>query len=265
MQTTLRYTVGTSIKLLSSLALYPFSRLARHRLSHAFEALNFPFYGKNYVELSELIEDNDLMVRVEPLKSNKHNTTEFELVAICAIIKDKKCNHIFEIGTFDGRTTRAMALNLLDSDGKIFTLNLPPETETVNLITSSVDVDLASKVVSGERFLNTAEERQIVQLWGDSATFDFEPYYGKMDLVFIDGAHSEDYVANDTDKALQLITSDGGWILWHDAPLFGVVKFFRRWMRRQKLPVYFIKGTTLAAAYVKNHKLSNWNENTTGA
>ncbi len=88
---------------------------------------------------------------------------------------------------------------------------------------------MASKVISGERFLNTPQQSIITQLWGDSATFDFSPYYNSMDFVFIDGAHSEHYVKNDTEKALQLIKKSGGIIVWHDAHLFGVVKFLEPW------------------------------------
>lgn len=254
-----RYTIVLLLKVILNLLQYPFSQLARHRLSHAYDALQFSFYGKNYVDLSELLKNNELQVILAPVKAGKHNTTAFELAAITSIVKDNACNRIFEIGTFDGRTTLAMALNLQNSEGKIFTLNLPSQTDEVSLETGSVDVELASKVVSGERFLNTPQHQQIEQLWGDSAIFDFSSFEQQMDLVFIDGAHSEIYVANDTKKALQLIKKEGGWILWHDAPYFGVVKFLKQWVPQQRGPVYFIKGTTLAAAFIKDGAVSSHN------
>jgi hypothetical protein len=37
-----------------------------------------------------------------------------------------------------------------------------------------------------------------------------------MDVVFVDGAHSAEYVRNDTDVALRLLKPTGGLILWHD-------------------------------------------------
>lgn len=252
----LRYTAGTFFKFLFNLLKYPFSKLARHRLASAYDAMQFSFYGPAYVDISELLQNNNLELKLAPFKSNQHNTTAFELAAIAAIVKDKNCNTIFEIGTFDGRTTRAMALNLKNEEGKIYTLNLPPQTDTVSLETGIVDVQLASKVVSGERFLNTSEAQFIEQVWGDSATFDFSNFRHKMDLVFIDGAHSETYVANDTVKALELIKPEGGWIIWHDAPYFGVVKFLEKWVPKQNGPVYFIKGTSLAVAFIKNNKVA---------
>ncbi|HLZ86638.1 MAG TPA: class I SAM-dependent methyltransferase [Puia sp.] len=247
-----RYSVVNFFLFLKNLLLYPFSRLARHRLSHSYQVITYPFFGDRYVELSELLKDENMQVSLAPLKARPHNTTEFELVSIAAIIKDNRCNTILEIGTFDGRTTRAMAMNLADENGKIYTLNLPPEMDEVSLSTHQIDVNLASKVVSGERFLGTPQERYIQQIWGDSAKFDFSPYNGKMDLVFIDGAHSEDYVANDTKKAFQLVKPAGGIILWHDAHLFGVKDFFTKWLAETHYPVYFIRNTSVAVMGLKN-------------
>jgi hypothetical protein len=204
------------------------------------------------VELSEILQHDDLQITVAPLKARRHNTTEFELISVAGIIKDNKCNTVFEIGTFDGRTTRAIAMNLSREDGKVYTLNLPPESDVVSLQTGHVDVELASKVVSGERFLHTPQEKLIQQVWGDSAKFDFSPFTGKMDAVFIDGAHSEDYVDNDTRNALKLIKPEGGIILWHDAHLFGVKDFFKKWLKQTNYPVYFIRRTTLAVMGMRN-------------
>ncbi|MBX9782828.1 MAG: class I SAM-dependent methyltransferase [Chitinophagaceae bacterium] len=251
LSTITRYTFGTLFSLLLNLIKYPFSKTSRTKLSSAFFALKYPFYGNHHVELRELLTDDQLEVTVLPLKANEHNTTEFELLTICSILKDRGVQHVFEIGTYDGRTTRAMAINT-GKDGKVYTLNLPPDTRESKLQTGHIDIELASKVVSGERFSSTPEETKIEQLWGDSAIFDFAPYYGTIDLVFIDGAHSEDYVANDTQKALQLLKKTAGYILWHDAHLYGVADYMKKIVFQQKAPIYFIKGTSVAFAKVEN-------------
>jgi predicted O-methyltransferase YrrM len=240
---------------LKNLAFFPFSQLARHRLSAAYLMLTYPFFGNKYVELTELLKDEDLTVTLSPVKSRMHNITEFELLTICALVKEYRCNNIFEIGTFDGRTTRAMAMNLSKSDGRVYTLNLPAGTKNVSLATGVVDVSLASKVSSGERFLNTEQEKSIEQLWGDSAIYDFSPFFDKMDMVFIDGAHSEFYVENDTTIALKLVNQKGGLVMWHDAHLFGVVKYLVPLIKKNRLPIYFIKGTSVAVAGVKGGKI----------
>jgi predicted O-methyltransferase YrrM len=221
-----------------------------------FELL-FPFHGERYITLNQLLFNNNLHISIEPLKAEEHNTSEFELTAICALALQNNTKTVFEIGTFNGRTARAIALNLKQPDSAIYTLNIKPEiTETI-LQTSSIDIGLAGKVVIGERFHGTPEEVIIHQLWGDSASFDYTPFKQKVDFVFIDGAHSEFYARNDTLQALQLIKQDGGLIIWHDAYLFGVVKFLKKWIQDTKYPIYFIKGTTLAITAIQNGIIIN--------
>ncbi len=56
----------------------------------------------------------------------------------------------------------------------------------------------------------------IKQLFGDSANYDFSLYFGKMDVVFIDGSHVSDYVSCDSITAFQLINPERGVVVWHD-------------------------------------------------
>jgi predicted O-methyltransferase YrrM len=62
---------------------------------------------------------------------------------------------------------------------------------------------------------------RIHRLFGDSATFDFSPFHNQVDLFFIDGAHSYQYVRNDTEKALPCVKK-GGVIAWHDYGRCGI-------------------------------------------
>ena len=55
----------------------------------------------------------------------------------------------------------------------------------------------------------------VTQLYGDTAQFDFSPWYGSCDVVFIDACHEYRYVKNDTEIALKLLRS-GGVVIWHD-------------------------------------------------
>ena len=57
---------------------------------------------------------------------------------------------------------------------------------------------------------------KISQLYGDSATFDYSPYQGKVDFAFIDGSHSYDYVVSDTRNVLKIMNHHKGAILCHD-------------------------------------------------
>ena len=56
---------------------------------------------------------------------------------------------------------------------------------------------------------------RIHQLFGDSQTYDFTPYYGSVDLVFVDGCHHYEFVLRDSQNALKMMSPDGV-VIWHD-------------------------------------------------
>ena len=90
------------------------------------------------------------------------------------------------------------------------------QVDSTKLHVTSGDRVFIDKPQSGARFANTPAALKVTQLFGDSATFDFAPYFGTIDLVFVDGSHAYDYVLNDTEIALRLLRDGHGVILWHD-------------------------------------------------
>lgn len=155
-------------------------------------------------------------VRVLEQDAADGNVSGYELLVIAQLVKARKLAAVFEIGTFDGRTTLNLAANLSEP-GRVFTLDLPPEDwNRTGLKIACGDENFIKKERSGARFAGTPYAARITQLYGDSATFDFTPYEGTMDAVFVDGAHSYEYVKNDTRIALRLLKPSGGLILWHD-------------------------------------------------
>lgn len=99
---------------------------------------------------------------------------------------------------------------------------------------------------TGEAFHDTPEAERITQLWGDSATFDFSPYEGKVDLVYIDGAHTYDYVKADTANALRML-SPTGMIVWDDyGSNPGVYQLVNEVAATLDRPVYHVYGTRMA-------------------
>jgi predicted O-methyltransferase YrrM len=199
------------------------------------------------IPLSALIPD-PFVVTLGPLKSQPHNTSEYELLCLASLVKAAHVETAFEIGTFDGRSARAMAMNL-SAAGHLYTLNLPPGHDRNAIGVLNVDSMLNTKVSSGFRFANTPEAERITQVFGDSATFDFTPFEARMDLVFIDGSHTTEYVKNDTEAAIRMVKPSGGWIVWHDAPLYGVAPYLTQQMKRHGWPVRLLEGTTLAVGY----------------
>jgi predicted O-methyltransferase YrrM len=165
--------------------------------------------------------------------------------ALVALMARVKARRVFEFGTYKGVSTAQLALNLPD-EGRVFTLDLPDELEGGALrVDKPVEIQIAKE--SGKGSLIPEDLRsKVTFLQADSASFDTAPYRASMDLVFVDGAHSYDYVRNDTAKALELLRP-GGVVAWHDcAPNHRDVV---RALRDSGLPINLVSATTLAFAF----------------
>ncbi len=166
------------------------------------------------IPASAVIGD-ETTVRLSRIADVAGNITPAELMIISAFVKQRQPAVCFEIGTFDGRTTENMAANQPDG-GKCYTLDLPPgDADKAALPLASGDKTYIDKPASGARISAQAKSGKITQLYGDSGTYDFSPYHGQVDLMFVDGSHSYEYVLSDTEAAWKLV-KPGGLILWHD-------------------------------------------------
>lgn len=153
----------------------------------------------------------------------------------------------FEIGTSLGRTTWTVAHH--NPDVRIWTLDVPP-TDGVDQTALQLGADDRTyfRPVDrcGEAFREAAESQRITQLWGDSATFDYSLYAGKMDFVYVDGAHSYDYVRSDSQRALEML-SPTGTIVWDDyvtSP--GVYQYLGELAPSLDAPIYHLIDTRMA-------------------
>ncbi len=133
------------------------------------------------------------------------------LSAICAHCRPRR---IFEIGTFRGSSTLALALNSPD-EAEVFTLDLNPASKGRTRFPLDIGGLEETAFTPGELFLQTPSARKIRPLYGDSALFDFRPFRGDMDLVFIDGNHGYENVHSDSRQAFRMLRP-GGVILWDD-------------------------------------------------
>ena len=168
-----------------------------------------------------------------------------DLAALAALARKKRPNRVFEIGTFEGLTTVVFAKNA-GPDAVVNTLDLPPDnTEVRRTERSYAAHSIAEPYVSGHLIDKFGVRQQSEALLGDSALFDFTPYRGKIDLFFVDGAHTEDYVASDSSHAFECLGPDG-WVLWHDCFTPQVMKVLKQIAQKRK--VYQIRGTNLALA-----------------
>lgn len=152
------------------------------------------------------------------------NVAPYELEVIASLVKATKPHAVFEIGTFDGRTTLNMAANA-PNGATIFTLDLPSSELGATVFSLELNEDIfVKKDHPGARIAKSDGKSNIIQLLGDSGSFDFRPYYGIIDFMFIDGSHSYNYVKSDTLAALKMVRP-GGVIIWHDYVRDGFTPF----------------------------------------
>lgn len=146
-----------------------------------------------------------------------------DLVNLCVLCRMLNPSVVFEIGTAGGLTSLHFALNA--PSARVFTLDLPIDRPvTPELRTTLVDGwhIRGSAQASGRHVFNGRPEAERIEcLYGDSATFDYSRWHGTVDLFFIDGAHSYEYVRSDTEHALRCVRP-GGVIAWHDFGRAGV-------------------------------------------
>ena len=112
---------------------------------------------------------------------------------------------IFEFGTFTGSTTRLLA----DAApmAVVHTIDLP-------------DAELESEpwiaAVVGSAFSADPSYRgRILSHRCNAQTFDYEPFRGGCDLVFVDASHDYADVAHDSRRALEIM-SEKGVVIWDD-------------------------------------------------
>ncbi len=159
-------------------------------------------------------------VTLEHLPGKGVGTPVDELAYLALLTAAIQPQKIFEIGTYRGRTALNFALNS-PPGCKVYTLDLPPERKSA----LARQVYPTDKVMIHDS-LPEAEYRgkdvahKIEQLYGDSTAFDFSPYYGQIDLVFVDGAHDYQAVQSDTLHALRMCRP-GGLVVWHDFANYG--------------------------------------------
>jgi predicted O-methyltransferase YrrM len=178
-----------------------------------------------------------------------------DLVSLCLLCRalEPTPSKIFEIGTSVGTTALHFAMNA--PDARVFTLDLPAgETQSPVLRTTAMD----EAHIRGRRgigryvFEGRPEADRIECLYGDSATFDFAPYEGAIDLFFIDGAHSYEYVRSDTLNALRCCRP-GGIIVWHDfgrQGVNGVTRWVHELLRAGGRKIRAAPGSSLAYMFV---------------
>jgi predicted O-methyltransferase YrrM len=161
-----------------------------------------------------------------------------EQVVLQAIIAGREIRSAFEIGTFNGGTTRLLA-EALPPDGRVVTIDLPA---------AEFDASQAPRAFNGDdvgrAYRESSAATKITQLRADSLTFDASPYCAGFDLVLVDGGHEHEHGVSDTQTALELV-APGGLVVWDDFTPYwhGLVRGICQAMRGRAL--WRIAGTAL--------------------
>ena len=194
----------------------------------------------------------DITATVQFSKSNCLNADfgtirPIEAQVVAALTAHLKPKTVFEIGTYNGFSTLHLSKNS-PPDSVIYTLDLPQDKSAIILKNDLHEAHRDTKNINlnaRRHFHAPGSGARITELFGDSMDFDFSPYYGKVDLVFIDANHSYVYVQSDTENALRML-SDRGVILWHDYDFIhpGVFKIVNEFARERR--VFYMERTRYA-------------------
>lgn len=127
---------------------------------------------------------------------------------------------VFEFGTYRGRTALNFALNTPENC-RIFTLDIP-EGQRPERLGRGNDADdwIMRHSDTGRDYHDRDVSYKIEQLFGDSTRFDFRPFYGQIDLIFVDGGHDYEVARSDTRNALAMV-APGGVVVWDEFANYG--------------------------------------------
>lgn len=165
-----------------------------------------------------------------------------EALVLALIVAYLEPQRILEIGTAGGQGTALMATQA--PGAKIDTLDLGNDRSSLGQQRGQAPwQDLASV---GLAYRQAGVGERVTQHLADSARFDFGQLEQSIDLAFIDGAHTYEYVVSDSRSVLGCLRA-GGTVVWDDCDYRspGVSRALAD-LRRQGLPVYRIAGTRLA-------------------
>jgi methyltransferase family protein len=174
---------------------------------------------RTLTELFSGMERTTVKLPVPHLQRGAGMLPLMELLMLAAICEHVRPRKVFEIGTYRGASTLIMAMHTAAST-EIFTLDLPSSATRTMFRVENGDIT-GIPFDLGEFYRESGFEGKIHQLYGDSAVFDFEPFYGQVDLVFVDGNHNYENVKHDSKNAFSILRHNGV-IIWDDYhPGFG--------------------------------------------
>jgi hypothetical protein len=130
-----------------------------------------------------------------------------ELAVLGAICMYCHPQRVFEIGTYKGSSALTMALNTPEST-EVFTLDLDPSARDTHK--HGLGVGGFPPFEVGSHYQASPVKYKISQLFGNSFTYNYEPFLHRMNLVVVDADHTYEFVRKDTEAAFALPLADSG-------------------------------------------------------
>ena len=157
--------------------------------------------GLPLVEMNQLIGSESLSLGPMTFLDGGSLPTDMMLLAgLAEGIKD--CAY-FEIGTWRGESVTTLS-------------SRTKSCHTLCLTDSEMRrLGMHEKTIESHRLFSKDLEN-VVQLRGDSRSFDFKGLNQKFDLIFVDGDHHYDFVRSDTQKIFENLVHDKTVVVWHD-------------------------------------------------
>lgn len=161
------------------------------------------------------------------------------LALITALVQPQR---ILEIGTAGGQGTMIMAEQA--PRARIDTVDLGNEVPSLGQQRGQPPWQDLSTI--GAAYRAAGHGDRVTQHFADSAHFDYDCLGAQIDLAFIDGAHTYEYVASDSRRVLAQLARDGV-VVWDDCDFRspGVSRALVE-LRAQGRAIYRIVGTRLA-------------------
>ncbi len=175
------------------------------------------------------------------------STPPADLTALAVLARKKRPVRVFEIGTFEGLSAVVFAKNAGPAC-RVTTLDLPVDKDVPRTKRSFEAQSVSGEYRSGRLIDAYGCGAQVDKLYGDSALFDFSGYADAVDLFFVDGAHTRDYVMKDSLTALGSVRADG-WVIWHDGFIPDVFAVLKKIGAHH--PLFRIAGTSLVLSLRK--------------
>jgi len=191
-------------------------------------------------DLADLLGDSHRPIGLPETNGDDAELPDREMRTVARVVATLSPSTMFEIGTYRGRTTTLLAS--CSPRSVVHTLDLAPEQMLEGGCFRELDETLI-----GTRFRGDPQTTpRIVQHFGDSREFDYRPFHGKVDFVFVDASHAYEAVLNDSAAALRMVRA-GGAIMWDDYhPVHGPGVMQALSKLSATTPLVWIRGTRLA-------------------